>query len=128
VRKFAHADCLADAVEIRLRAERRVGEMMEQGKDDRAGVGRRWDNGVSETPLKPTLDEAGINKNLAKRARILRDKSDEEFVSDTRAEVKLGVERLERRGTNRPLPSWLMATNGRGQAYSLFINTAGDRS
>jgi hypothetical protein len=70
---------------------------MEQGKDDRAAVGRRWDNGVSETPLKPTLDEAGIDKNLAKRARILRDKSDaefEEFIRDTRAEVKLGVPSL----------------------------------
>jgi hypothetical protein len=42
--------------------------MMADEKDDRASVGRRWDNGLSENPLKPTLSEVGIDKNLANRA------------------------------------------------------------
>jgi hypothetical protein len=45
-------------------------------------VGRGVIGGVSETPPidRPiTLDEAGIDKNLAKRARELGAKSDEEF-------------------------------------------------
>ena len=56
----------ADATEIRLRAERRLGEMMDEGKPDRAAVGgdRRVNDGVSKTPSltrpsKPTLIEVG---------------------------------------------------------------------
>jgi phage N-6-adenine-methyltransferase len=53
-----------DAAEIRFRAERRVGEMMaEQPKNE----GTRY-GGVLKTPP-PTLADAGIDKNLAKRAR-----------------------------------------------------------
>ena len=42
-------------------AERRLGEMMEAGKEERASVGRRWDNGSAADPLsKPTLADVGI--------------------------------------------------------------------
>jgi hypothetical protein len=65
----------ADALEIRLRAERRVGEMMETGKDDRQTRGGQGGK-VSE---KPTLSEAGIDKNLAHRARTLAGLAPERF-------------------------------------------------
>jgi hypothetical protein len=38
-RQAKNKDLEADAYEIRLRAERRLGEMMEVGKADRASVG-----------------------------------------------------------------------------------------
>ena len=63
-----------DAAEIRIRAERRLGELMAAQKA-RVGLGqpgRPSKNGVSNTPISdkpPTLAEAGIDKNLAKRSR-----------------------------------------------------------
>ena len=48
----------ADATEIRLRAERRLGEMMDEGKDDRAAHGGDRRSKDSEKPLKPNLAEA----------------------------------------------------------------------
>jgi hypothetical protein len=86
----------ADAFEIRLRAERRLGEMMETGKADRAGHGGDRKSKVSEKPLKPTLAEAGIDKNLGNRARKLRDIPDREFehvISEGREAIERGVER-----------------------------------
>ena len=48
--------------------------------------------GSADDPISsPSLAGAGIDKHLADRARKLRDKSDaefEEFIRDTRAEVK----------------------------------------
>jgi hypothetical protein len=68
----------ADAIEIRFRAERRLGEIMEEERKSgrlskgNAGKGRPKKGRVSK-PLPidspPTLDEAGIDKDLAKRAR-----------------------------------------------------------
>ncbi|WP_428675128.1 hypothetical protein [Reyranella sp.] len=66
-----------DAAEIRIRAERRLGELMAFQKatvgmaKNAPGPGR-GKVGVSSTPAfdgPPTLAEAGIDKNLAKRAR-----------------------------------------------------------
>lgn len=61
------------AAEIRIRAERRLGELMEAQKSV-VGVnaGGRPKTGVNKTPVTETpatLAEAGIDKNLAKRAR-----------------------------------------------------------
>ena len=59
------------AVEIRMRAERRVGEMMAAQRETfGTAQGRRSDLGFSESQV-GTLDEAGIDKNLAKRARTM---------------------------------------------------------
>jgi hypothetical protein len=68
-----------DAAEIRIRAERRLGELMAAQKarvgvnSGAAGQGRPKIGGVPNTPPKhdapPTLAEAGIDKNLAKRSR-----------------------------------------------------------
>jgi len=43
----------ADAFEIRLRAERRIGEMLEAGKEERAPVGRPKEIGEGDTLLGP---------------------------------------------------------------------------
>lgn len=66
-----------DAAEIRFRAERRLGQMM-NGKP--SAQGRRSDLGL-DGPQVETLDEQGIDKNMAKRARKLASIPDEKFES-----------------------------------------------
>src|SRR3974377_1791231 len=69
-RQAKNKDLEADAWEIRRRAERRLGEMMEIGKEDRAKVGGyRRDDGSRADPSLPTLSSQGIDKRLANRAR-----------------------------------------------------------
>jgi hypothetical protein len=97
----------ADAFEIRLRAERRLGQMMEDGKGDRASVGGH--KRFSKNPL-PTLEDAKIDKNLANRARKLNALSEKEFstlVAEGRDDVQRSVERsflskVNRAGTSTP--------------------------
>lgn len=65
----------ADAFEIRKRAERRIGELMREQKE-KVGLhkgGQPPKNRGPEDPgsLPPTLKAAGIDKNLAKRARVM---------------------------------------------------------
>jgi hypothetical protein len=68
----------ADAFELRARAERRLGEMMAQ--QPKAPAGRPEKKRVSKKPDCPaTLSEAGINKNLAHRARSAAAMSEEDF-------------------------------------------------
>jgi hypothetical protein len=76
----------ADAAEIRMRAERRLGEMM-QAQKERVGLnqGGRPKTGsvgdpVSEKPA--TLAEAGIDKHLADSARKEAAKTEEQFEED----------------------------------------------
>ena len=60
-----------DAAEIRIRAERRLGELMEGAARTigKAKAGRPLKNRVETKPnLPPTLAEAGIDKSLAYRA------------------------------------------------------------
>jgi N6-adenosine-specific RNA methylase IME4 len=87
----------ADAFEIRLRAEARVGEMMESQKETVGFNQGGGDHRVSEKPsAKPTLAEAGIDKNLANRARKLHSLPKAEFervVSEGREAIERGVER-----------------------------------
>ena len=67
----------ADAFEIRKRAERRLGEMIEAQP---GAQGKRTDLGFSKTQVsKPSLAEAGIDKNLADRARRARSMPRGEF-------------------------------------------------
>jgi hypothetical protein len=61
-----------DAGEIRIRATRRIGEMMGEQKDTVGfNEGGRPKTGLSENPvlLKPTLASQDIDKNLAQQAR-----------------------------------------------------------
>jgi hypothetical protein len=91
----------AEAEVIRLYAERRLGQMMQEQKNTvglntgTAGKGRPKIGGVSETPPKKddrlTLAAAGIDKNLAKAARKKAAKSEAEFeeeVAAKRAEAR----------------------------------------
>jgi hypothetical protein len=89
----------ADANEIRMRATRKLDQLRVAQKATvglnvgTAGKGRPSLGGVFETPPKddrPTLTGAGIDKNLAKRARTLGELSDEEFeaaVKENRARI-----------------------------------------
>jgi len=87
----------ADAFEIRLRAEKRVGEMMEEQKETVGlNTGARGVGTAVRVSEKLTLAEAGIDKNLANKARKLRALSKEEFeqvISEGRETIQRGVER-----------------------------------
>jgi N6-adenosine-specific RNA methylase IME4 len=87
----------ADAFEIRLRAEERVGEMMEVQRETVGVASAGNPNWVSQKPDSvPTLAEAGIDKNLANRARKLHALSKEEFervISEGRDAIMRGVEK-----------------------------------
>ena len=74
-----------DAAEIRMRAERRIGELMEYQRQTlglnkgAAGLGSNQHQvRVIEQPA-PTLAEAGIDKNLADRARKMAAVPEEKF-------------------------------------------------
>ncbi|TBF29317.1 hypothetical protein [Rhizobium ruizarguesonis] len=72
-RQAKNKELEADAAEIRMRATRRL-DQMRQGQKETIGLakaGRPPKIGVSETPIIPTLAEAGIDKNLAKESRRL---------------------------------------------------------
>jgi N6-adenosine-specific RNA methylase IME4 len=73
----------ADAIEIRMRATRRMDQMR---RDQKATVGLAKggtpykSTGLAKSPVeKPTLAEAGIDKNLAHEGRKLGALSDQEF-------------------------------------------------
>ena len=92
------------AAEIRIRAERRIGELMSAQRD--AGMMNDGAKGtgsnqhevrVAETPAPPTLAEAGIDKNLADRARKYAAIPEAEFngiVSDWKGRVEQENERV----------------------------------
>jgi N6-adenosine-specific RNA methylase IME4 len=80
----------ADAVVLRLRATRHLGELIEAQRQT-VGLsqgGRPTKTGLSENPVLPTLAMQGIDKNLAHDARVLVKLSGEGFeqkVADARA-------------------------------------------
>lgn len=88
-----------DAAEIRIRAERRLGQMIEAQKEA-VGLnqGGRPKTGFQENPVSlPTLAEAGIDKNLANRARKMAAIPEAEFgeiVSEWRGRVEKENERV----------------------------------
>ncbi len=88
-----------DAAEIRIRAERRIGELMAAQRDAGLLPEGRPKNGLEENPFsKPiTLSEAGIDKNLADRARKLAAIPETEFngiVQDWRDRIEQENERV----------------------------------
>jgi N6-adenosine-specific RNA methylase IME4 len=92
----------ADALELRLRAERRVGEMMAAQPKAKGGaepgVGRRGNAGSEETRIDApiTYAEAGIDKNLANRARSFAAMPQNDFenlVQGARQSAERGIER-----------------------------------
>ena len=90
-----------DAAEIRIRAERRIGELIDaQRKSVGLNVGKRGDRGARMAPRsdsRPTLEAAGIDKHLAKRARKFAAVPDEAFevlVDEWRARILAETERV----------------------------------
>ena len=87
LRAYAHQaqnrDMELDATEIRIRAERRLGEMIQEQKEmvGLNGGGRAKKTGAEEEPVlqQPTLSDAGISKKLSARAQKLSDISNSEF-------------------------------------------------
>lgn len=75
-RQAKNKDLEAQAIEIRTRAERRVGQMMAEQPKARAG-NPNW--GTKNPNSAATLDEAGVDKNLAKRARKYAAMDEDEF-------------------------------------------------
>jgi hypothetical protein len=88
-----------DAAEIRIRAERRIGQLM-QAQRESVGLATagRMKNGFLENPIsKPTLAEAGIDKNIADRARkyaAWKDDRFEERLADWRRDHEAEGERV----------------------------------
>ena len=90
-----------DAAEIRIRAERRVGELIRQQKET-VGLskgGRPEKTGGKNPPVDevPTLAKAGIDKDLAKRARELAGVPAPKFerlIKDWRERAEDGKERV----------------------------------
>lgn len=90
------------AAEIRIRAERRIGELMAAQRDagEMAKGGQpHQSTGLQKNPVAaaPTLAEAGIDKNLADRARKYAAIPEPEFngiVSDWRGRVEAENERV----------------------------------
>lgn len=103
-----------DAAEIRIRAERRLGEMLQEQKatgclnTGTAGKGRPKKGGSSCDPPKderPTLAQAGIDKHLADKARKLAAVPKKEFEQELKdwrervsSENSRVTTRLEQRG------------------------------
>jgi N6-adenosine-specific RNA methylase IME4 len=92
-RQAKNRDLEADAVEIRMRATRRIDEMR-QAQKETVGLNQGavpGKTGVRATPVldtRPTLTSQGIDKNLAKQARALGALSPERFeqaVADARS-------------------------------------------
>src|ERR1700682_10611 len=94
-RQAKNRDLEADAVEIRMRATRRL-DQLRLAQKETVGLasgreGKRKSLGVSNTPSdRATLASQGIDKNLAKQARSLGALSDDRFeaaVADARQSV-----------------------------------------
>jgi hypothetical protein len=101
-RQAKNRDLEADAVEIRMRATRRLDQLRLAQKEtvglatggEHGGRGRI--DGLRKNPsnARPTLASQGIDKNLAQQARVLGKLSDERFeqaVSDARGAVTRAV-------------------------------------
>ena len=93
----------ADAVALRARATRRLGQLMRAQKDsvgfNRGAAGGGKKNGprgsvVNPRDLRPTLTSQGIGKRLADQARVLSTLSEQDFeahVADTHDKVARAV-------------------------------------
>ncbi len=98
-RQCKNKDLEADAFEIRKRAERRLGEIMETQPKNEGG--RPSKNRVSK---KPSLTTTGIDKNLANRARQAASMPEDDFealIGKGRDEVRKSAERAADSKANR---------------------------
>ena len=88
------SELIDHATDIRLRAERRLGEIMEEersaGKLAKGGGGRHGRKRVSEKPALP-LAKQGIDKNLADRARKAAALSEDKFEASVARAKRIAV-------------------------------------
>lgn len=103
-RQSKNVDMEAQCVEIRRRAERRIGEMLAEarkaGQFDKGGRPKK--TGVSKTPVS-NLAGQSIDKNLAKRARKMAQLSKNEFESGLRKmrdKIKARSDKVDREFKN----------------------------
>jgi hypothetical protein len=120
---------LEDAAEIRLRAERRLGQMMEQQRDTvgmEKGGGDTTEHRVSPKPgAKPTLRRAGIDKALADRARKAAAVTDEDFeervVPTARRVARAAPQRIDKQEEKdqrtRARAKWHQSFDGRVKRF-----------
>ena len=102
-RQANNRDLEADAIEIRMRATRRL-DHMRQAQKETIGLADGGDAArarVGEKPelVRPTLASQGIDKNLAHEARVLGALSEEKFeqaVSDARDAVTRAIKTVMR--------------------------------
>jgi cell division protein FtsB len=82
-RAAANREIEVEARALRLEAERKLGQLMKAQAETvglaTGGDATRVARGKQNPEQKPTLAQAGINKNLAKRARVAAAMSDSEF-------------------------------------------------
>lgn len=105
-RQAKNRELEVDAAEIRMRAERRLGELLKAQKESvglnagRAGSGRPKIGGSNEEPPKdsrPTLSAAGIDKKLSSRAQkaaLISENEFEEIVADWRERIVFENDRV----------------------------------
>jgi N6-adenosine-specific RNA methylase IME4 len=101
-RQAKDTELIKHATAIRFRAERRLGEMM--AEQPKAPPGRKPDIGLSKNPIsernvdRPVeLTEAGIDKNLADRARKAAAMSEEQFerkISEAQRAAASAIDRV----------------------------------
>jgi N6-adenosine-specific RNA methylase IME4 len=96
-RQAKNRDAEADAVEIRMRATRRL-DQLRQAQKQTVGLAKGGEQyhstGISQTPVVPTLAMQGIDKNLAKQARTLGALTEEKFetvIAEARKKVTNAV-------------------------------------
>jgi N6-adenosine-specific RNA methylase IME4 len=111
-------DMEADAVEIRMRATRRLGQMV-KAQDETVGLARPPGSNkhrVKKQPdARPTLSSQGIDKNLAHQARALRNLSDNQFENAV-TNARKAVQRTVKIEADRNVRMSNLATISRGNA------------
>ena len=117
---------IADATEVVRRAERKLGQMMAEQKltvgfnkgGAEKGVGRQGKKnaGLENPALPPTLAEAGIDKNLAYRARSAAEGDDEGFEIDLKVELDEIL---------NPAPTWEQRADEKEERKAYFATPEG---
>jgi len=107
-----------DASEIRFRAERRIGELMAAQRQAgmMSGGGRPSETGLKTNPViaAPSLAEAGIDKNLADRARKYAAVPAQEF-EDILADRRERIETENKRVTVNLIEAGVRGATGTGE-------------
>ena len=117
------------AMQIRLRAERRLGQMMAEQRDAGLICKGATEPGTtrgSEYPAsKPTLASAGIDKNLAKAARTQAKFTDEEF--ESRLKEMTSLKQWEERNTKKEVFTIEAVINYIGSARATLLLLEGSQ-